>query len=312
MALRSPLGPGEYWACLAALCYAGTNTLLRAAIDPAHRPDPMLAAIVRLLPVSMFAWALVAARRDRQPAGSPRFIGWRRLLPLILSGASSYFLGNSAYQTALNAGGINVTVPAAQSASMWGGVLLGALLLGERFRPTIVGAGLLVMLGLLLINFSPGLRLQAEWQSAVWYGAIAGVSYALSNVLMRAAYRRGVSQYVGLGINTLSGLAFLIPAAWARGGAALLAATPTQALWALLAAGLLNAGALLSLSRALTLTTSSRVNIVNTATIAISALLAVALFDEPMTPAIGLGIVLIIGGILAAQRSLAPARAEST
>ena len=308
---RLSLGPGERWAACASLCYALTNTLLRASIKPDQAPDPVIAAILRLLPVTALAWLLtfIANRTGDFRPGSARFAGWRAVLAVLLAGLSSYFAGNTAYQLALNHGGVGVTVPVAQSASLWGGILMGSLFLGEQHAPQVAYGGLVVMAGLVLLITARSSGTLLNWTAALPLAAIAGASYALSNILMRSAFQRGMGQFPGLALNALSGLSVLLMAAWLRLGFDIFSRTTPDTIVALLSAGVFNAGALFSLSRALTLTTAGRVNTINTATIALSTLLAAILFGEPLTMPIGLGILLTIGGILLVQRHLASARA---
>ncbi|HLF28911.1 MAG TPA: DMT family transporter [Anaerolineae bacterium] len=301
------LGPGERWAILAALCYAATNLFLRAVAVTA---DPIIAAILRLAPVTLLAWSLTFwTRLDTQlnPRGRG-FAGWRILRLLLLSGAASYFIGNNAYQLALRFGGINVTVPVAQSASLWGGIVLGSIFLQEHFKRDVVWGGSAVAIGLLLLTLGQGGQVLAEWYLAIPLAATAGLGYALANLLMRTGFRRGMAQFPALAVNATGGMLLLLITVVLRDGLNFLAATPTPVVFSLLAAGVFNAGALFSLSRALTLTTSARVNSINTGTIAISALLAALLFHEPLTLATAAGIALIIGGILFVQRYLAPAQ----
>jgi len=145
------LGPGERWAVSAALCYAGTNLFLRASAVSA---DPTVAAILRLAPVILLAWSLTFWKR-RNNELNPRSIefgGWIVLRTLVLSGAASYFVGNNSYQLALRFGGINATVPVVQSASLWGGIILGAIFLQEHFKRKVVWGGLIVVAGLTVLT----------------------------------------------------------------------------------------------------------------------------------------------------------------
>jgi drug/metabolite transporter (DMT)-like permease len=292
---------------MAALCYAGTNVFLRAT---AAETDPTIAAILRLVPVTLLAWGLLLWTRrsgDLNPRGS-RFVGRKALLILILSGTSSYFVGNNAYQLALRFGGINVTVPVVQSASLGGGILLGALFLAEHFKRRVVWGALTVALGLLIITLAPGGETLPEWYLAIPLAAIAGLGYATANLLMRSAFRRGATQIPALAVNATGGMAILLVAVWLRYGISFLAGTSPETIATLLTAGVFNAGALYSLSRALTTTTSARVNSINTGSIALSTLLAAIIFGEALTLPLAIGIVLIIGGIIFVQRYLAPAR----
>lgn len=289
------------------MCYAATNVFLRASAVSA---DAVIASTLRLVPVTFIA-LLLALRAGQIDTIIPHrlvFKGSRALCILLLSGVISYFIGNNAYQLALRYGGITGTVPAAQSASLWGGIILGSTLLGEHFKRGVVGGGLIVMLGLLLL-FSRDMPLTEIGPLALPLALMAGLSYAISNILIRRAYRYGMTQYPALLINTLGGLTPLLITAWLQQGPNIFATTSAHDLWLLLVAGVLNAGALLSLSRALTLTTSSRVNTINTSSIALSAIFAVVIFKEMITPAILSGIVLIIAGIVIVQRYLIPHRA---
>jgi drug/metabolite transporter (DMT)-like permease len=266
-----------------------------------------------LIPVTTLAWGLTLSTGrggDLNPRRA-QFIGWKIVLWLALSGAASYFVGNNAYQLALRFGGINLTVPVAQSASLWGGIVLGAAFLGERFSRKVVWGGSAVVAGLLLITSGGVTPLGLEWYLAMPLAAAAGLGYAASNLLMRFAFQRGAAQFPALAVNAISGLTLLLIAAVLRDGFNFLTGTPPQTLWALLGAGVFNAGALLSLSRALTLTTAGRVNAINVGSIVISTLAAVVIFREPLTPSIASGIALIVGGILLVQRYLAAPHPET-
>ena len=307
------LGPGERWAVSAALCYAGTNLFLRASAVSA---DPTVAAILRLAPVILLAWSLTFWKR-RNNELNPRSIefgGWIVLRTLVLSGAASYFVGNNSYQLALRFGGINATVPVVQSASLWGGIILGAIFLQEHFKRKVVWGGLIVVAGLTVLTLGRAGEVMPEWYLALPFAAVAGLSYATANLLMRRAYRTGITQLPALAVNTSGGMVILLVTLVLRNGLGILAATPPQTVISLLAAGVFNAGALFSLSRALTVTTSGRVNSINTGSIAISTFFAAILFNEPLTLPIAAGIVLIISGIVLVQRYLAPAqpRGETT
>jgi len=292
---------------MAALCYAGTNVFLRAS---AAEADPTIAAIMRLVPVTLLAWGLLLWTHrsgDLNPRGS-RFVGWKVLLILILSGTASSFVGNNAYQLALRFGGINVTVPVVQSASLGGGILLGAIFLAEHFKRRVVWGALAVAFGLLIITLARGGETLPEWYLAIPLAAIAGLGYATANLFMRSSFRRGATQIPALAVNATGGMTILLVTAVLRFGINFLADTSPETIVTLLAAGVFNAGALYSLSRALTTTTSARVNSINTSSIALSTLLAAILFSEPLTLPLAIGIVLIIGGIIFVQRYLAPAR----
>lgn len=304
------IGIGERWAIAAAVCYSGTSLLLRATATVA---DPTIAAILRLTPVLITAWALTFTTRDasRVVPGQKSYVGWKVLRLLILAGASSYFIGNNAYQLALRFGGIGVTAPVVQSTSLWSGIFLGSLLLGEGFYRGVFRGGLAVVLGLVLLAFGQGGEVGSEWYIAIPFAAVAGAGYASANLSMRSAYRNGIPHLPALAMNATSGMFFLLILAVLRHGPNFLAGTSPETIASLLAAGIFNAGALFSLSRALTTSTASRVNSINTGSIAFTTLMAAILFGEPMSLPIAAGIVLIIGGLILVQRYLAPAQTRA-
>jgi multidrug transporter EmrE-like cation transporter len=93
---------------------------------------------------------------------------------------------------------------------------------------------------------------------------------------------------------------------YARLGWQGIAATSGQQWWVMTAAGVFNFVAFLALAKALQLTTVVYVNALNASQVAMAAVAGVVLFRESSSPALALGVILTIGGLMLMR----PARPE--
>jgi drug/metabolite transporter (DMT)-like permease len=287
---------GLAWGLTAALAYATMNVCLRAA---AVQVDPLAGALVRSVPVSLLGWLLVGIERRR---GGARWPGWRALLPLVLTGLMFNVSGNGSFQLALALGGLALTVPVSQSAVLWGGALGGRWLMGEMLTRRGAAGLLLLVVALPLLS----LGVQGGAPGPIWLAALAaalaGLSYGAGNAILRhTVLRHRLGQGLALATVASSGLVSLLALVLAGPGPAALTGLETGALGWLVVAGLFNAIALGSLARALSLLPVARVNALSTLQTALSAAGGVAVFAEPLTGALLLGLALSLTGVLLAQ-----------
>jgi drug/metabolite transporter (DMT)-like permease len=306
------LGTGERWALVAATSYTIVNITLRVA---AVSIDPFIGSALRQLPVAALAFAVLAVRRDRQLLpGDPGFIGWHFLRALLLGGFLAFLVGNVLYFLGLAEAGLGITVSASQAGVVFAGLLLGLAFLRERPRREqwlgsgIIGAGLafvaLAQLG------TPG----ATWWVGLIFAGVAGACYASTNVLTRFVQRARPALFVVLAGTSLGGLvpllAVILVQAAATGGAAF--ATLTWAtVGVVLLAGVFNTVALIGLTQAMAHATVATTNTISSSQLVFSFVASVLLFSEVGSPAMILGVVLVMGGIIVAQVDRSNGRARA-
>ena len=295
-------GTGERWAWISALAYGVVNVMLRAA---APHIDPWLGALLRLLPMALVAWLVVAWQgfHELRPADR-RFLGWRLIGGLVLGGAVSYVIGNVLFFVALANGGLAIAANAVQGGSVWGGILLGVLILREVPRRQQVLGGLLIAAGLALIGWSqvgvPG----QLWFEGLVLAAAAGACYATANVFMRRVQRQRPALVPALACSVAGGAIPLLLLAVVRTAIdrpGLLSGLQASDVAAVLLAGCANIVALVGIAQAVRHSTVATTNTIGSAQVVFSLLASVAIFGEALPPALLLGAVVIVGGILLGQ-----------
>jgi drug/metabolite transporter (DMT)-like permease len=293
------LGPGERWAFVSAAAYTAVNVTLRVA---APTIDPVLGSLLRLLPVTLIAVAVLLFRGARELRPSvPEFIGRRELVALALTGAGSFLVGNVLYFLALRTGGLGVTVGGVQAGSVLGGLWIGLLALSERpRREQLTGAGLIVA-GLAGIAIAQTATLAELWWLGLLLALGAGTTYAVGNTASRFVQRRRPLLFATLAISALGGLVPLAAIVGVRAALGDLPPVDMSSVVAVLVAGLANALALASLAQAVRTAPVATVNTISSASIVLSFLASVVVFQETGSPPMVLGIVLVTAGIVVAQ-----------
>jgi DME family drug/metabolite transporter len=289
---------GMVWGLLVALGYAAMNLSLRAA---AVHVDPLIASLVRGVPMLLLAWGMIVAQR--QTAQIAR-LGRPVALPLMLVAVLLSVTGNGGFQSGLTYAGLTITVPVVAGATLWGGAFGGWWLMRESVSPrSIVGLCLLVVALPLLISGGGG------GLGPVWLGAlaavIAGLSYGGGNVLLRRTMvTHQLAQAPTLAVLSTTGMLAISGLVFARQGLTALSQLDHLVLGWLLVAGLFNAVAFIALSKALALLPAARVGALGALQTAVSAIGGVILFAEPLTPSIALGVALsLIGAVLSQQKA---------
>jgi O-acetylserine/cysteine efflux transporter len=299
-------GPGERWALVSAIAYTVVNVTLRAA---APTIDPALGSLLRLIPLAVVAWFVVlrGGAHEYRP-GHPEFLGWRLIGALVVGGAISLVLGNILYFRALTEGGLGITVSGIQAGSVLGGIAIGLVVLGDRPRPAqLAGAGIIVV-GLALIAAARTGELLQLWWLGLLFALGAGTTYAIANVFTGYVQRRRPLLFVSLAGSNLGGF---VPLAVIVGASA--ATTPAgpavdaySAFWVMVA-GCANAVALAGLAMSLRSTTIAATSTISSASIVLSFVASVVIFNESGQPLMVLGVLLVTAGIVAAQLGRRPA-----
>jgi drug/metabolite transporter (DMT)-like permease len=292
------IGQGEAWAIVTALSYTTVNVLLRAA---AVEVDAWVGSLLRQAPVAALAWSavLVSDRGSVTPADR-RFLGWRLLAGLAAAGFVSFVVGNVLFFGSLASAGLGVAAAGAQGGVVLAGALLGTVLLAERqSRVAAVGIGVIVagLAAIALARGTPG----AAWLIGLALAVGAGTSYAAANLVTRIVQRARAALFVTLAAQSVGGFGVLLVIALARGGADPLLGTDGDVILIVLAAGVINALALIGIVQSLRHLPLAASSSIQSATIVFSFLAAVVIFGEAAPPFLVAGVGGVAAGIVIAQ-----------
>ena len=318
---------GSAFGLASAVLYTAANVKLRESVGI----DPFLVAAVKAVPTVVclapivlgFLWA--GKPLGRSYAMVPRFAA----VALI-----GQFVGNAAFQVALEHIALAVAVPITLGTLIIGGGVLGRRILGEPVagRKVIAMIVLIAAVGALAlsknettattrsstnanparpatsVSNSPTVRTVdgASWfassKKMPWLGSCcamaSGLAYSLFGVVMRQTLKDGLSMPATM---FLSGLVGMI-ALWSFsffwvGTEAIGDITSDQ--WRTMAwAGMFNFAAFVALSAALRFLPVVAVNMINASQVAMATAAGVWLFDEATGPLVWTGIWLTILGLL--------------
>ena len=302
MPVNLALGRGERWAILAAVSYTIVNITLRAA---AVSIDPYVGSALRQVPVALLAFSaiLLGRRREFFPR-DPSFIGWPFVAALLVGGFLSFLVGNVLYFLGLAEGGLGITVSAAQGGVVFAGMLLGLAFLHERPRREQWLGALIIGLGLVFVAIAQLGNLRGTWWLGLVFAILAGSCYASTNVLTRLVQRERPVLFVVLAGTSLGGLGPLLVVIFAQAatsGGAAFRTLEWSTVGVVLLAGAFNTLALVGLTQAMRDSTVATTNTLSSSQLVFSFVASVLLFHETGSPAMILGVLLVMGGIIAAQ-----------
>lgn len=305
---RRFIGAGERWAIVTALSYTTVNVLLRAA---AVDIDPWLGSMLRQAPLALLAWTAVlwVDRGSVQPS-SARFVGWPVLAALVFGGFASFVIGNVFFFGALSNGGLGVAASGAQGGVVVAGAL-GSILLRERpSAQAWVGISIIVM-GLVFIATAQGAPGDA-WLLGLLLAIGAGTCYAISNLVTRTVQRQRSALWVTLAANSIGGFGVLLLIQALRGGGNPLAGATLDVALIVLAAGCVNALALIGIAQSLRHISVAASSSIQSATVVFSFVSAIVIFNETAALPMVVGVTAVAAGIIVASlRRRAPATPPS-
>ncbi|MCX7425673.1 MAG: DMT family transporter [Planctomycetia bacterium] len=304
----SPVVVGTACCIVAALGYTGAHICLRklaVACDPAW--VTCVKASVAMVAIGPWIVYRSAVGRSVVP---PR----RALVSLILVGLLGQVCGNLSVQFSLRIVGLAVTVPVLFGTLLVASALMGRILLAERIstRTTMaigVSIASVALLGWGAGNVDPVALTANEWATgnllallAIGAACLAGVSFAIMSVVIRAAVSGVTSPVAVVFITTAVGAITLSAASVFSIGIPAMLDTPSDDLTVMLLAGGFNLFAYLALTKGLQLTTVVHANVLNASQVAMCAVAGILLFAEPLSPAVILGIALTILGTVLIDR----------
>jgi len=302
---------GTAYGMVSAVAYTAANTCLRAVADC----DPVWVSAVKAFPIVILVvpWLIVQRSRGERILPSARV-----LTALVLASILGQLGGNVLFQWSLGVVGIALAVPLCLGMIILAGAILGRIFLGEplTFRIVLSVATLIAAISVLslgageahesIVSGQTGLGGHPNWLvliAGVGAAALSGAAYSVLGVVIRYGVTGRASiattmATVGLvGAFALGGLSF-----W-RIGLDGMHDTGCQDLAMMILAGVLNAFAFLTLTKALQLATVVYVNALNATQATMAALVGILFFHEALSGELAVGVVLtIVGLILMKQR----------
>lgn len=305
--------------CLvSALAYTAVNVCMRR-LTTLHC-DPFWAVFNRELVTTLLVgpWVLW-----RAIGGRPTLPAGRALRQLLLVGLLIQVVGNVCAQWALGVVGLAISIPAVFGAMMTGGAVLGHFWLGERVSHRSMAAiGLLLASLVLLGQGAESARRLAVGPDGVAPSPLllvtamaaagsAGAVFAVLNITIRRLVTRSTLPTAVAFLIPLMGAVSLGPISLGRLGVAPLHGTSWEQFALMAAAGAFNLIGFVGLILGLQRTTVVHANALNASQVALASLAGVALFREPPTPWLLLGVCLTIVGILWIDRPVDAAALEA-
>ena len=305
-------GKGERWAWASALSYAVVNVMIRAS---AAHIDSMLGSLLRLLPVAVLAWFVLArsGAHELRPS-DPKYLGAKPIAGLVFGGVVSYVVGNVFFFRAMVDGGLAISVNSVQGGSVWAGLILGTLILRERPRWQQVAGAVVIAVGLSIIAASQLSNPGQLWYQGLLLAVCAGSCYAVANVFTRMVQRSRSALFPVLACSAAGGfvpLALIALGRMAFDPGGMLTGLRAYDVGVILLAGVVNVLALTGIAQAARHTSVATVNTIGSSAVAFSFLASVIIFSEAVPPLMVLGVVAVIGGILFGQTGRRPAPAPA-
>ena len=270
--------------------FAGLTAIL--AKCGIRKTDSTVATAIRTIVVLAFSWLMVFLVGSQSQLGS---IGGRTLLFLVLSGLAT---GASwlCYFRALQLGDVNRVVPIDKSSTVLT-ILLAALLLHEGLTlPGTIGAALIAVGTLLMIErkAATGGTAGLRW---LWYALGSAVFASLTAILGKVGIS-GVESNLGTAIRTIVVLAMSWLMVLVTGKGASVRTVPKNELGFICLSGLATSASWLCYYRALQDGPASIVVPIDKLSILVTIAFSRLVFHEHLTKKSTLGLALIVTGTL--------------
>ncbi len=286
---------------LAAVGYTAANICLRSVT----RQDPYWVSAMKAVPTVLIFGPWLLVRISKSQALLPPL---RPYLWLIAAALVGQVGGNVVFQWALGVIGLALAVPICLGMLILSGAILGRGLLGERVTIRNGGSMLLLIMAIVVLSLGAP-KAHAEMAhvqtsaplmvaAGVLAACLAGLAYGVLGVAIRNAARQGSPHTTTLVTVGLAGVLVLWPWTWLRIGWDGMLATDTTSMAYMIGAGLANAAAFFALTKSLQMANVVHVNALNATQATMAAIAGVLLFAEPLSAALGLGVLLTAGGLL--------------
>jgi DME family drug/metabolite transporter len=298
---------GTGFGLASAVGYTGANAFLREA---SILSDPVWVSCVKAVPTTIL---FVPVLLWQWAKGNPPWTSRRAAVGLAIAGLLGQAVGNVSFQYSLGVIGMALSVPLCLGTLLFGTALLARLWLHEPVN-TRSALAMLVLLGaVVVLSFGAGDAHRAVQHAqstthdgwavalAVTAACLSGFTYAFLGAVIRKAVTGNATLAATLVVVSIVGLASLGPMSYYRLGFEAMAATTWQQFRPMLLAGLFNAAAFYALSKSLQLLPVLHYNLLNASQTAFAAVAGVMFFEEPITRALSLGVMLTIVGLVLMQ-----------
>ncbi|MEM7454896.1 MAG: DMT family transporter [Planctomycetota bacterium] len=293
----------------AAVLYTLANLFLRRL---STEVDPFLVAAMKATFTAMVGWTALAitARRNRG-SGAPVFPPRSGLIALLLAAIQVQLFGGVLVQIAFGTLGMALVVPIYIGSLVASTAILGAFFLREPVS-VILSIALTVIIGsVFLLSMGAGdahEKMQTGDDNVVsglsiTVGLVAaftvGIAYAVLGVTIRGTLKKfKMSQFAPVAIVASTGMVLLGTLAISRGAISALQTMELSWIAMMILAGLSNAFAFLCLVRALKLLPVVYVNAINASQVALSAIVGLTFFAEPLTWTLAAGLAVMMFGFV--------------
>ncbi len=296
-------GLGLFCSLGAAVGYTIANGFLKSVSDCDPAWVSMIKALWTLLifgPVFAFDFA-----KGKKILGTKKTFWW-----LVFGSILGQFAGNLAFQWSLQYIGVSLSVPL-----MFGTMVISAAILGRVFLKEDVSkqvaVAIVVLLGsIVVLNWGAGQLpdIESDWTDqekvanhtmvtlAALSASVCGFSYAVLGVTIRFFMRTVPHVSTPLVLVGFSGVICLGSFSLVLNGPSIFWEHSGAQLMMMSLAGIFNAVAFLSLTKALELLPLAYVNSINVSQVAMCALVGVFFFTEPVTIWLVTGCMMTIGG----------------
>ena len=296
---------GTVYGLASAFVYTCANAFLRSV----DHCDPFWVSAVKAVPTAVAMTPVILVMRQR---GQRVWPGFKLAAAIAGGGLLGQVGGNVCFQWSLDKIGVAMAV-----SLCLGGMILAAAILGRLFLAEPVTLRAAAGLGLLLVAIAVlGLGAEEAGRSVshvkfspllvaagVAAACCSGVFYATLNVILRHCFLRGAPLPTTLCIVSVMGLASLGLMSWLRIGHGGMLQTAPADLVLMLAAGVCNTVAFVTLTKSLQLTSVVYVNALNATQATLAAVAGVVIFHEALSPWLTLGVGLTIAGLFLMTRA---------
>jgi len=303
--LVDPYVLGTICGLFSSFVYTCANAFLRAV----DQCDPVWVSAIKAIPTTVFLTPVLAfmAAKGRKIVPSPSI-----LAAIAVGGLIGQLGGNISFQWALGQIGVALTVPLSLGGMILGAAILGRVFLYEPVTPKAALALALLLLAIFVLSFGAKDASQTVAKTAVPFwrlaagvtaACVSGVAYAILNVILRYCITRGTPLPTTLFTVSIVGLISLSLISWLKIGQAGMWATRPADLGLMLAAGVCNTVAFVSLTKSLQLTSVVHVNALNATQAMLAAAAGILIFGEALSSQLALGIGLTIAGLMVLARA---------
>lgn len=295
---------GILFGALAAIGYTSANGFLRQLSESA---DPAWVAMSKAFcTVVLFGpWMLWLAWSGKKVLPALKTIGL-----LIAAGLFVQLAGNLIFQASISEIGVALMVPLTLGSMVVSGAIAGRIFLKEPVTPILAGALVCLVISIVVLkmgadkavptgnkfnylaSFPESIRSTIASVGAI----ICGISFTGLGVAVRISLKENIPSATPMVTVGICGLVSLGIISFAQNGTSLFYETTGEQWFYMAMVGLSNSLAFLSLTKALKKLPVVYVNAINVSQVAMATVMGVAIFKEPVSIALMIGLAIMFVG----------------